>query len=87
MGKIIQEFTTKYDVGDIVIFQKGRNILCGIIEGYYVEDDYFYFNIRLWKDNVLTYSNGGDVGEYDIIGKVENDLADSCRERIIGEYD
>ena len=69
MGKIIQAFTTKYEAGDVVIFQRDRKILCGIIEGHYVVDDYLYFNIRLWKDNVLTYSNGGAAANTTLSGR------------------
>ena len=85
MAKVTQEYTTEYDVGDVIIFEKNGALLCGIIEGYYVEDHYFYFNVRLWGNYVLTYTNGGDVGEYDIVGKIENNLADSCRGKIVGE--
>ena len=36
MGKIIQEFETEYDVGDVVIFENDNLLQVGIVEGYYV---------------------------------------------------
>lgn len=46
MGKIIQEFETQYEVGDVVIFDKD-GLKVGIIEGYYVSDGNIWFNIRV----------------------------------------
>ena len=36
MGKIVEEYTSKYDVGDVVIFKTKDCLLLGIIEGYYL---------------------------------------------------
>lgn len=83
MGKIIKEYETPYDVGDVVIFEKNEKLEVGIIEGYYVEDSNFYFNIRISSSYVYSYSNGGDIGEYHIIGKVEGDLNMECKEEIL----
>lgn len=37
MGKIIKEYTSEYDVGDVVIFKTKDYLLLGIIEGYYID--------------------------------------------------
>lgn len=37
MGKIVEEYTSKYDVGDVVIFKTKDCLLLGIIEGYYID--------------------------------------------------
>lgn len=37
MGKIIEEYTSEYDVGDVVIFKTKDCLLLGIIEGYYID--------------------------------------------------
>lgn len=84
MGKVIQRFETQYEVGDVVVFNK-YNIEVGVIEGYYVEDNVFWFNIRTSPDEVYTYTNGGDIGEYDIIGKLEDDIKEQCFNLITGK--
>ena len=83
MGKIIKEYETIYDVGDIVVFEKNNKLEVGIIEGYYMDCDTFWFNIRTSSSNVYTYSNKGDIGEHDIIGKVESNLMANCRNAIL----
>lgn len=48
MGKIIEEYTSKYDVGDVVIFKTEKCLLLGIIEGYYIDhncDNSFWYVI------------------------------------------
>ena len=57
-----------------VIFHKG-GLHVGIVEGYYVEDNIFGFNIRVSLTLVYTYTNHGDVGEHDIIGKIVGRLS------------
>lgn len=78
MGKIIMEFETEYNVGDVVIFEKNDKLQVGIIEGYYMDCDTFWFNIRISTDYVYTYSNGGDIAEYDIVGKLDGILKEKC---------
>ena len=81
MGKIIEEHETAFDVGDVVIFKRNEikgGLAVGIVEGYYYADDNIWYDIRISKDFVYTYTNGGDIGEYDIIGKVEEELAKEC---------
>lgn len=70
MGKIHIEFETEYETGDIVVFIKESTLLVGIIEGYYLEDNCIWYNIRTSRNNVFTYSNGGDIGEFDILMKL-----------------
>ena len=70
MGKIVVEFETDYNAGDVVIFEKNNRLMVGIVEGYYMEDDIFWFNIRVSSRYVYTYSNGGDIMESDIVGRV-----------------
>ena len=86
MGKIIEEYTSKYDVGDVVIFKTGKCLLLGIIEGYYIDhncDNSFWYDIRTNSTNVYTYSNKGDIVEWDIVGKLDKDLKDECYNEII----
>ena len=84
MSKVIQEFETLYVVGDVVVFNK-NGIEVGIIEGYYVEDNCFWFNVRITPDEVYTYTNGGDIGEFDIIGKLEGAIKNDCFNLITGK--
>ena len=83
--KLIVENTNKYDVGDVVIFNTDEHLLIGIIEGYYIDrrcDDSFWYNIRTSSTNVYTYTNKGDICEWSIIGKVNDELRDQCIEEI-----
>ena len=74
MGKIV--FESKYEVGDVVAFEKDDRGLIGIVEGYYVDNDEFWYNIRLNNKYVLTYSNGGDVYESNILFKLTDKQAE-----------
>lgn len=78
MGKIVVEFETDYNAGDVVIFEKNDRLMVGIIEGYYVDDHIFWFNIKVSPRYTYAYSNGGDIGEHDIIGRVSEDLKEEC---------
>lgn len=82
MGKIIKEYETKFNVGDVVIFERNNALHVGIIEGYYIDNDNFWFNMRITPDFVYTYSNGGDIAECDIIGVIGDDLKEKCLEKI-----
>lgn len=82
MGKIVIEFETDYNAGDVVIFEKNNRLMVGIVEGYYMEDDIFWFNIRVSSRYVYTYSNGGDIMESDIIGRVSEDLKEELIRQI-----
>lgn len=82
MAKVIREYETEYNVGDVVIFQKFKTLNVGVIEGYYVDDGNFWFNVRTTPDFVYTYSNGGDIAEWDIMGVVDGSLKEECFKRI-----
>ena len=82
MGKIVVEFENDYNAGDVVIFEKNNRLLVGIVEGYYMEDNIFWFNIRVSSRYVYTYSNGGDIMESDIIGRVSEDLKEEIIRQI-----
>ena len=82
MGKIAVEFETDYNAGDVVIFEKNNRLMVGIVEGYYVEDNIFWFNIRVSSKYVYTYSKGGDIMESDIIGRVSEDLKEELIRQI-----
>lgn len=82
MGKIVVEFETDYNAGDVVIFEKNNRLMVGIVEGYYMEDNIFWFNIRVSSKYVYTYSNGGDIMESDIIGRVSEDLKEELIRQI-----
>lgn len=76
MGKIIFEIESEYEVGDLIIFEKDNRLIVGIIEGYYCDHsagDSVWYNVRISKDFVYTYSNGGDIGEYDIICRLNSE--------------
>ena len=83
MGRIIKEFETEYNVGDVVVYKKNKMLFVGIIEGYYIDDDNFWFNIRVNDNFVHTYSNGGDAAEWDIVGVLPDELAKDCKKKII----
>ena len=78
MAKITHTFETAYDKGDVVIFEKDDLLQVGIIEGFYEDQDEIWYNIRTSKTNVYTFSNKGDIAEYDIIGKIEDDVKEKC---------
>ena len=82
MGKIVVEFETDYNAGDVVIFEKNDRLMVGIVEGYYMEDNIFWFNIRVSSRYVYTYSNGGDIMESNIIGRVSEDLKEELIRQI-----
>lgn len=82
MGKIVVEFETDHNAGDVVIFEKNDRLMVGIVEGYYIEDNIFWFNIRVSSKYVYTYTNGGDVSESDIIGRVSEDLKEKLIRQI-----
>ena len=82
MGKIVVEFETDYNAGDVVIFEKNNRLMVGIVEGYYMEDNIFWFNIRVSSKYVYIYSNGGDIMESDIIGRVSEDLKEELIRQI-----
>lgn len=82
MGKIVVEFETDYNAGDVVIFEKNDRLMVGIVEGYYMEDGIFWFNIRVSSKYVYTYSNGGDIMESNIIGRVNGDLKEELIRQI-----
>jgi len=71
MATIHYEIETEYDKGDLVVFRKDKTLLVGIVEGFYVDNGVWY-NIRINKDFVYTYSNGGDIAEWDIISKIDD---------------
>lgn len=80
MGRVSIEFETEYNVGDYVAFLKDGVILVGRIEGYYVEDGCFWFNIRLNSNFVYTYSNHGDIAEFDILFKLTSEQIEKIQE-------
>ncbi len=85
VGKIIETIETEYDRGDLVLFQK-NGFEAGIIEGMYVDHSAgcsVWYNIRTSKTNVYTYTNGGDIAEWDIIGKIEGALGEKVRNIIL----
>lgn len=86
MGKIKLEFEAMYDRGDVVIFEKNGGLEAGIIVSYYCDVDAgcsVWYNIAYWKDKIYTYTNGGDIAEYDIICKITDKEAVSAVENII----
>lgn len=85
MAKIIQEYETKYNVKDIVIFKKNGVLQVGSIEGYHFDCDTVWYNIRVSENTVYTWSNQGDIGEFDIVGVVDEIMARFCIPIICGK--
>ena len=85
MGKIVEEFETEFDKGDVVVFKKKDALMVGIVEGYYIDHNAgssIWYNIRTSQNNVYSYSNGGDIQECYIYGVLEGDLAETCHKEI-----
>lgn len=70
MGKITLNFETKFDVGDIVAFEKDKRFLIGVVTGYYYSDNNIWYNIQVDKNYIFTYMNGGDIHEEAILFKL-----------------
>ena len=92
MGLIIEKYETKYDAGDVVIFNnndngKNHRLFIGIIVGFYIDhnaDDSIWYNIKVNKDLVYCYGCMGDVAEWDIVDKItDQEIIDKCN-KIIG---
>lgn len=85
MAKIHIEMESLYDKGDFVVFVQGDAMLVGVIVGYYVDHGAgrsIWYNIQINQNTVLTYNNGGDVMESDILGK----LGDSSTQDVVQHY-
>ena len=83
MGKIHIEFETEYEKGDVVVFKKNKQLVVGLIEGYYADNGIWY-NIRTNSEFVYTYSNGGDIAEWDILMKL-NDVEESVKRHLTSD--
>lgn len=82
MGKVVKEFEHSMKLVMLLFFINAV-LHVGIVEGYYIDDNIFWFNIRVSPTLVYTYTNHGDVGEHDIIGKIEGDLEKRCNDKIL----
>lgn len=86
MGSVTYTIESLYDVGDIVIFHRFGHLIVGIIEGFYPDrscDDSIWYDIRINGKDVFTYSNGGDIAEWDIVGKITDPkLLEECKKYI-----
>lgn len=87
MAKIIREYETEYEVGDVVIFEKNNALHIGVIDGYYVDDGCFWFNVRITPDFVYSYANGEDIGECEIVGVVTGVLANKCLDMVCAGFE
>lgn len=90
MAKVTVEFETEYNVGDVVLFERYKQVIAGIIEGFYVDasaGNSIWFNMRIASECVLTYSNGGDVAEWKILCKLDGATAEAARAAITGKND
>lgn len=79
MRKITLNFETKYDVGNIVAFEKDDRFLIGVVIGYYYSDNSIWYNIQVDKDYIFTYLNGGDIYEEAIMFKLTHEQADEVK--------
>ncbi len=74
MAKITIEYESLYDKGDVVLFHNNRDkdsIFVGIVRRFYIDDGTIWYDIQYTKDKVYDYNHFGDIGEYDIVGKIE----------------
>ena len=89
MGQYTVTYDCEYDVGDLVVFEKNNLLMVGIVEGFYVDTsacESIWYNIRINKNEVFTYSNGGDVAEWEIRGVIKDaDIAESVKRFIAGK--
>ena len=89
MATITTVVETKYNRGDIVIFQALNHLLVGVIEGFYVDNsagNSVWYNIRVNHKDVFCYSNHGDIAEHNIIGVIEDlDLKTACEELLCAD--
>lgn len=93
MGKIVINIESKYDRGDIVAFHNNHTrssgkIEVGIIESYYVDqscDNTIWYNIRVSENEEYTYTHNGDLAEWDILGKLDDELSEIARKKILGK--
>lgn len=79
MGKISLNFETKFDVGDIVAFEKDKRFLIGVVIGYYYSDTVIWYNIQVDKNYIFTYMNGGDIHEEAILFKLTTEQVDTVK--------
>lgn len=84
MGKIHIEIESEYEKGDIVVFYHHDSLRVGLVEGYYLDYGCVWYNIRISPKFVFTYSNGGDVAEWDIKMKLEDNI-EGIRKIITGK--
>ena len=78
--KITKVIETEFDTGDYVIFKKDETLLVGRIEGFNLDGDYVWYNIRVNKNRVLTYVDSGDVAEWDIICKLTEEQIEKVKD-------
>ena len=89
MGQITITINTDYNKGDVVVFRKNAGLSIGIIEGFNVDssaNNSVWYNVRTTKDFIYTYTNGGDIPEFDIVNKFDGDVAEIYKELILGEW-
>ena len=81
MAKVKITIESNYNIGDIVIFKVPADnaLAVGTIEGYYSEDNCIWYNIRISPKYVFTYSNGGDIPEFNIVGIIPDELKSECQ--------
>jgi hypothetical protein len=72
-----------YKVGEVVIFNK-EGLKIGIVEGYHKDNGTYWYNIRVSKDLIYSYTNHGDAAEFDILAKIDDDtLKENCLDIIL----
>lgn len=73
MGKAVFEIETMYNKGDVVIFNYHGHLRAGVITGYCVDmnaGQSVWYDIAVNQEQTLNFMHGGDVAEFDILGKV-----------------
>lgn len=78
-----------FQKGDLIVFNKNNILMCGIIVGYYKEDNCYWYNITCGAQHgtIFTYRNGGDIGEFDILEKLDKNKNWTLYEKILSYID
>ena len=75
MATIKHEIETLYDRGDVVVFDHHGILRVGIISGFYADADAgmsIWYDIAVNKDQTLDYVHGGDIAEFNILGRIND---------------
>lgn len=88
MATLSYDIETKYEKGDVVVFERSGVLQVGVITGYSVDSTAgfsVWYDIAVNHQKIYTYINGGDIGEHEIVAKISDaSLVDTIRKHISG---